>query len=227
MGMLDRYRKSGGFVQLLNLIETSPPAKQEKFLGLIAEESPIWSVEVRKKMLTLDRVLSWNVEYLMEFVPNIPDKIIAAAIIEAKPEDRDKVLKAVSSSLRKRIEEHLAGPPPTPAEIATCQMKVIQEARNASTSGSLKLEKIDPDLSIPEDVEDKLKERFSLSPRGGSSPASAASVSSAPATAGKGSSSTDDLELRRRLGQLENENQVLQRENLVLKEKLNQIKKIA
>lgn len=60
MGMLDRYKKKGGFVQLLQLIETSPSKKQEQFLGLIAEESPAWEDTLRKKILTIDKVYSWD-----------------------------------------------------------------------------------------------------------------------------------------------------------------------
>lgn len=38
MGMLDRYKKKGGFNQLLQLLETSPSAKREQFLSLIGGE---------------------------------------------------------------------------------------------------------------------------------------------------------------------------------------------
>ena len=66
MSMIDRYRKKGGFVQLLNLIETMGKDKQEKFLKMIGDESPNWSVEIRKRLLSIDKILSWNPSYLAE-----------------------------------------------------------------------------------------------------------------------------------------------------------------
>ena len=44
--MIDRYKKKGGFIQLLNLLETSSKAKQDQFLGLISQESKIWESEL-------------------------------------------------------------------------------------------------------------------------------------------------------------------------------------
>ena len=40
MSMIDRYKKKGGFLQLLNLLETTGGEKREKFLKMIAEENP-------------------------------------------------------------------------------------------------------------------------------------------------------------------------------------------
>ena len=65
MGMLDRYKKKGGFIQLLNLIETTASPKAEKFLKMIGEESPAWEAEIKKKVLSIDRLATWNQSYLM------------------------------------------------------------------------------------------------------------------------------------------------------------------
>lgn len=79
MGMLDRYKKKGGFTQLLQLIETSGKAKQEQFLAIVAQESPAWETEIRKKTLTLDKVMTWNPTYLSEIFSRIQILTLASA----------------------------------------------------------------------------------------------------------------------------------------------------
>ncbi|RYZ83809.1 MAG: hypothetical protein EOP04_19245 [Proteobacteria bacterium] len=69
--MLDRYKKKGGFSQLLNLIETSGGRKQEQFLGLIAQENPAWERELKSKILTVDRIFSWPEDVMSEVLSRI------------------------------------------------------------------------------------------------------------------------------------------------------------
>ena len=64
MSILARYRKPGGFVQLLKLIETSQPPKQEKLLEAVEKEDAEWAQLIRVKKLTPDMVLSWEPETL-------------------------------------------------------------------------------------------------------------------------------------------------------------------
>ena len=80
MSTLDRYKKSGGFIQLLNLIETSDGPKQERFLKLISEENSNWEAEVRKKILTIDRMCQWPPQFLGEVLPNVPPAQLAGAL---------------------------------------------------------------------------------------------------------------------------------------------------
>lgn len=60
MSILARYRKPGGFLQLLKLIETSQPAKQEKLLDVVEKEDPRWAELIREKKLTSEMILSWD-----------------------------------------------------------------------------------------------------------------------------------------------------------------------
>lgn len=64
--MLDRYKKKGGFHQLLQLLETSPSAKREQFLTLIGGENPVWEDALRRRVLTITRVYGWESQYLAE-----------------------------------------------------------------------------------------------------------------------------------------------------------------
>jgi flagellar motor switch protein FliG len=80
MGMLDRYKKKGGFFQLLQLLETSPTTKREQFLTLIAGESPVWEEALRKRILTITRVYSWEGQYLVEIFTRVHPTTLAYAL---------------------------------------------------------------------------------------------------------------------------------------------------
>ncbi len=65
MSVLARYRKPGGFKQLLQLIETSQPLKQEKLLEVVEKEDPRWAEMIREKKITPEMVLSWKPDHLV------------------------------------------------------------------------------------------------------------------------------------------------------------------
>lgn len=251
MGMLDRYRKPGGFAQLLNLLETSPGSKQEKFFALIFEESPAWADEVKKRMLSFENILTWPVQDLMEFVPRMPEKVVVAALWQLPEDQIANVMKSVTTQQRRAIIDAAANTAPTGAEVATCRNKFVVEARTAGTNGSLKLEKINPDLVIPEGIESKLRDKFDPNklaeahgaPRSGTSGNSAGSstsstgssatmaksvnTSNAPATTASISQSEELFNLRKQVLQMEKDLKAVRHENDLMKNKLEQIKKIA
>ena len=65
MSILARYRKPGGFKQLLQLIETSQPTKQEKLLEVVEKEDPQWAQMIREKKITPEMVLGWKNDHLV------------------------------------------------------------------------------------------------------------------------------------------------------------------
>ncbi len=250
MGMLDRYRKPGGFAQLLNLVETSTAAKQEKFLALIFEESPAWADEVKKRSLNFENILTWHVADLMEFVPRMPEKVVVAALWDLPENVLENVLKSMTPQQRRSLNDaKSAGAAPTGAEIVTCRSKFVVEARAAGSNGSIKLDKINPDLAIPEGIESKLRDKFdpnklaeanggghssaSKSSSSGASTASSSvsaksvSTSTAPATTASISQSEELHNLRRQVLQMEKDLKAVRHENDLMKNRLEQIKKIA
>lgn len=248
MGMLDRYRKAGGFFQLLNLIETSPEAKQEKFLGLIKEESVAWEAEIRRRKLTFDRIATWQQSDLMEVCPRIPDKIIAVALFPLAPEKREGFIKSLSHAQKRVVEEFLSGTAPASGEVFSCQSKIVQEVRTMGQGGQLKFDKIDPELVIPEGIEEKLNNSFgplsgtketttvamanktasaSAGGGGGSTGAGAAMMNGPAGAMPSGAVMEELVELRRRLQHVQARAEELEKENSTLKSKLDQIRKIA
>jgi hypothetical protein len=156
MSMIDRYKKKGGFVQLLNVIETAGKEKQEKFLQLIASESPAWEAEVRKKLLTMDKVLSWNSVYIAEILPRLQPvqvALIYCAVPDSKKEHFNSVL---GFKEKKAIEDTLKDKKPAPGEISSAIMKLFAEVRKMQSEGSLKFEKFDMEMFVDDDIEEKL-----------------------------------------------------------------------
>ncbi len=229
MGMLDRYKKKGGFVQLLQLIETSNKQKQDQFLGIVVQESPAWEAEIRKKTLTLDKILTWNPTYLAEIFSRIQVLTLASAFHGAPPERIEEIFKALSSTDQRKLQMTMQEINPNAAEKLTSQMKIISETRTMVAQHIIKLEKVDPDMAIPENIEEKLAE------------AGFNNVVTAPQTTvekelkfepkaseAKPDTSREEIEfLKKKVNQLVNENNMLKHELSVLRNKLDQIRKIA
>lgn len=231
MSMIERYKKKGGFVQLLNLIETTGGEKKEKFLKMIKDENPGWESEIRKKMLTMDKVLSWNTSYLMEVIPNVPTPALAVAISSLPADKQQIILSALPFGERKKAEDIMKDSKPNAGEVFTCQMKILMEVRNQVNSGKLKFEKFDPDMVISENIEEQLAS-------GQTGIDIAAMMAELPpanaapgAPAAHGANNEELAALRKKLVVLTQEMQRLQKENTELKANvstaLTALKKIA
>lgn len=238
MAMVDRYRKSGGFVQLLQVLETCGPKKREQFMGIISQESPQWAEAIVQKSLNYEKILSWPPEHLLEVV-TVNMLSFATALKGLAPDQLSKFLSKFAHQDKGRIEKAMVDLNPGAPEIAASQMKVITDTRNLLVTGGLKAEKIDPSLVIPHEFEATLQ-------KGGSSLSSAFGVGSESASGGSAavneivaaalnhnataSSPTTAAEvekLQKKLTLLSKEFQTLKQENLILKDKLEKIKKIA
>ncbi|MCB0368445.1 MAG: hypothetical protein KDD45_03150 [Bdellovibrionales bacterium] len=247
MGMLDRYKKKGGFIQLLNLLETSSKTKQEQFLNLIQQESPQWAEELKKRILTIDKVLTWEKEALSEIITRVQPLTLAVALRFFSEPQKEIIMGVLSQSDQRKIQNMLTETNPNQAEILTCVSKIVAEVRTLIQQGIVKLEKVDPDMAIPENIEDLIAQKaqpnyieFESTPSSGSS-SSLASDSEPETTldfsganrnrtpsSEKSESSKEELEfLKRKVNTLVQENSHLKQELSVLRTKLDQIKKIA
>lgn len=227
MSMIERYRKPGGFVQLLNLLETTGKEKQEKFLKMISEESPIWETEVRKRLLTMEKVLSWNPTYLAEIFPRIQTIQLAMIAAGIPPEKLEAFMNVLNFKERRQVEDILKEKKPNAGEVTSGIMKLFAEIRKMESEGTLKFDKFDPDMTIPEDIEEKLGKGFAIHV----SPKELEETVQAQQLAGGPTIPSNVLEelagLRKKLVSMTQENQKLNADNKVMKEKLDQIKKIA
>ena len=233
MGMLDRYKKKGGFYQLLQLLETSPLAKRDQFLALIAGESPAWEEALRCRILTINRIYGWDPQYLAEIFSRVPTQTSGYALHGSPQEHIDKVLSGLPSISKRKITDVIAEVNPTVAEKSTCVARILTEVRGYINQGILRLEKVDPDLTFPENIEELLSHSYVNIPSFGSD---AEKKDFKPTVVGEAEEPTpaaasglkDEVDfLKRKLNHLSSEVNALKHENTVLKDKLAQIKKIA
>jgi hypothetical protein len=236
MGMLDRYKKKGGFIQLLNLIETSGGRKQEQFLGLIAQESPAWEQELKKKMLNVDRIFSWPNDVMSEVLTRLQPLTLCVSLFGRSPEQIEKILAPLPPISKRKLTDQMGELNPNPAEKATCEMKLISEVRAIVAAGYIKFEKFDAELFIEENIEERLNSadlglsylnKIELNFNADSHATDSKEAGhSAAVSAAHGNAQEFDL-MKRKVNQLLQENNALKHEVQVLKDKLAQIKRIA
>lgn len=156
MGLLERYKKPGGFVQLLSLLETCGPQKKEKFLSMIREENTAWENALRHRILSLDIIFSWPPEALAEIVTRTQPLTLVGLYLSCDPQRQEKLFTACAFSQQKKLKEMADEKKFTPAELNTSIEKFLIETRSLITQNILKIEKIDPGMEVGPDIEDKL-----------------------------------------------------------------------
>jgi len=244
MAMLDRYRKPGGFLQLLALVETCGATKQEKFLELIRAEDERWADSLKSKMIDVNRIYSWNDVAFAEVIGFLQDLTIATTLHACLPDIRERIYATLSQGRRRRIDDLFERSVPSASEIAGQQMKIVETVRRKSLEGMIRFERFDPQLCIDEKLEDFLNrssepiqeavitefkiqydsaEQPAPEP-GNTAPAAKATASAAPSST---PANTEVIALKKKLADLNKENTTLRNENTTLKSKLEQIKRIA
>lgn len=216
MSMIDRYKKKGGFIQLLNLMETCGTQKQEKFLKMIEDEDAQWAEAVKAKMLSIKKIFSWDDNTVAEIVGTLNDMTVSLTILGLEPEGKEKIVKTLNHSRKRKIEEDMAERKPTPAEISTAFVQVLTQVRKMIADGFLYLEKIDPVLVVNSEFEDQL-----LAGNFGSGVVKATSLDLSAVQGSK------DEELKKKLFELKQENDTLREKLTQAENKLTQIRKIA
>ncbi len=235
MGMLDRYKKKNGFLQLLTLIETSGKQKQEQFLTLIGQESKPWEDGIRKYILSIERIFGWDVQYRAEIFSRIQPLTLATVLHGMSPEQLETMLSCMSISDKRKIVGMMGERSPTPAEKSSCVMKVISEVRGFTLGGVLKLEKVDAEMAIPEGIEDRLNSQHLetaasadlVFPDSETAKAPAAAEGKADGAAASRHTSEEVEFLKKKVNALVSENNALKHDLNIFRNKLEQIKKIA
>ena len=241
--MLARYKKSGGFLQLLNLMETTGQPKRDKFMEMIRAEDPRWARALEKKMISFERIMSWDDNAVAEIANTLQDLTLAVLSKGLSPEHKEKMFKMIGNRKRK-IDELAATLNPNAGEVSTMLNKVLSETRKMIKEGYLHLNKIDPSLVVEDEIEAKLnKESYDFSETSTSiqSPGHVETVAAAavsePTAAGtvlnfdmphnRPGASGEAVELRKKIESLQKELTMSRQENSILKGKLDQIRKIA
>jgi hypothetical protein len=149
----------------------------------------------------------------------------SAALKSLNSEQIESFLQKLSHQDRKKFETSLSESNVNPNEIAASVMKVISETRNLLVQGSLKADKIDAQLVIPDDFESGLEKNEQSRQSG--TVLSFDSPNLNFNTPSSSSTASDVDKLQKKLVLLTKEVQNLKSENQVMKDKLDKIKKIA
>lgn len=229
MGMVDRYKKAGGFVQLVQVIETCAPKKREQFMNVITEENPEWAEALNQKCLSFDKIISWKPEIILDVAAAVNTLSFTASLKSLSPEKLEEFFKKFSPIDRKKFEMAMQESPAGPNEISSSVMKVISETRSMLVSGALKADKVDPSLYIPDGFESQLgkNEQSRQSGETLSFDGPAAMNFNVVNVSNNNTSPADIEKLQKKLILLNREIQTLKSENQTMKDKLDKIKRIA
>lgn len=156
MSMLRRYQKSGGFLQLLKLIETCDPQKKAKFLNMIENEDIRWAKALKDKMLTIERIFTWDDSILAEIVTHLPEKILATLLLKFDDERRGRLEGTLSESQKRRVKYALEDFKPTTGEMNSVLITFVSKVRSLIVDGYLIAERFDRGLVLGRDIEEDL-----------------------------------------------------------------------
>ncbi len=151
MSMISRYKKQGGFEQLLILIEGCNKKKQDQLIGLVESEDLVWAERIRAKMLTVDRLFAFPPEGLAEIFSRVPEKVLVFALHGVGPEKKDLVLASFNHFKKKSIDELMAGSKPKPSETESAFLSIFKLVRDLDKARTINIEKLMPELSLRED----------------------------------------------------------------------------
>lgn len=236
MGMVDRYKKPNGFLQLLKVIETCGPKKREQFLSVIRAESPTWAEALEQRVISFEKILSWKPEAILEVMAQVNPLAMVTALKSLSPEAFEAFLGKMSLIERAKIERQYKEMNPNPGEINSCVMKVLIETRELFSKGSLKYDKIDPQLSIPDEFEGLLEKGITVvhtnSSSGNGTVTELKQRSSLPPptevnTTVNVSNGVDMESLKKKVIELSQQLNLMKKENMLLRDKLERIRKIA
>lgn len=236
MGMVDRYKKPNGFLQLLKVIETCGPKKREQFLTVIRSESPPWAEALEQRVLSFEKILSWKPEAILEVMAQVNPLAMVTALKSLSPEAFEAFLGKMSLVERAKIERQYKEMNPNLGEINSCVMKILIETRELFLKGSLKYDKIDPQLSIPDEFEGLLEKGITIiHPNGAAAKSSNVAElkqrSSLPPptevnTTVNVSNGVDMESLKKKVIELSQQLNLMKKENMLLRDKLDRIRKI-
>jgi flagellar motor switch protein FliG len=152
MSKLSRFKKNGGFQQLLMLIESCEPEKQKSLLQMVASEDPGWAHLIKVKALTFGRIIQWPVDILMEITPqlqdnslaiiyrmcqSLPDKNLENHFLKSLPDLKAREIVELSNSIRFTNSDQIA-----------TTIRLLQVIRDLESKGKINFSTFDPSLNI-------------------------------------------------------------------------------
>lgn len=141
MSMLARYKKAGGLMELVKLIEESGEPKKSQLMGMVLAEDPDFAAQVQAKVYSYEKIRALPEGIIAEVIGSTPPKIVALAV-QGETED---FIKLVERCLGKNFAEYkaekeiLVEKPAAPPQIESARRKLLTEARKLEKDGRIKL----------------------------------------------------------------------------------------
>ncbi len=139
MSMLARYKKQGGMDALLSLLETCGTKKREALMKNIEAEDKNFAAQVKTKLLTVERVLTWDPLVLAEVVSKTQETYLAL-LIKGHPTAFNTITYAMKEMPKKSLQLVVEGITPKPEEVEVACMKFIEKVRETIKAGSIKVD---------------------------------------------------------------------------------------
>lgn len=148
MSILARYRKHGGFKQLLKLIETSTSEKREKLLTVIEKEDAHWATEIRAKALSVDRIFSWKSETLYIITKHMKARHLCL-LIKRHEDLFEKIKPELNMEELKKIEDLLLEVDnPLDGEYWAACVQIMETVRHLDDEKVIMLREVDPSMHV-------------------------------------------------------------------------------
>ncbi len=148
MSNISRYRRPGGLVQLVYLLETSERPKRLELLEIVAKEDPGWAYFIQSKAITIERVLSWPPQVLELIFPRLPLPFVAILSQMSDDEIRLKIDNSINRSLLREMYQMRDDKIYSAEHRWNVGIKVIQLVRELASQGVLKFSTFDPGLEV-------------------------------------------------------------------------------
>lgn len=147
MSMLARYKKGGGIIELVKLVEDSPEPKRTQLLDMIRREDPDFAVRVEARLFGYENLKTLEENLLAEIISSSAAKFVAMAMVN---EPDANFIKLVEKCIGKNFQEYKAekelfvSTPPSPGQIDAARKKLVAEARKLESDGKIKLPFTEP-----------------------------------------------------------------------------------
>jgi flagellar motor switch protein FliG len=142
MGVYTRYKKaSGGFRQLVELLEATPKSKLEKMIAVGMQEDQEYTLMALSFMMTWDDVLKLPEMELAEVIQSSPPQFVGVAIQRLDKPMQDLFIRCAKPAQGGEIRDGLAVEAQV-KEINGARAKLMQVARELERKGYVKSKKI-------------------------------------------------------------------------------------
>jgi flagellar motor switch protein FliG len=143
MSMLARYRKPGGIQQLITLLESCVTKKRETLLATISAEDKDFGLLVKTKLLNPEKIFKWNPLVVCEVTTRMAERTLAICLKGMPPEAFALATHTMRDMKKREVTNFLEILKPTPIEIETAQIKLVETVRVLEKEGAIKLDEND------------------------------------------------------------------------------------